>query len=184
MGEDRAPNGTQTEQTPEHHVRLKVAEAAGELGISAEAVRSRVRRGTLRSTKEGSTVYVLLPAPVEDASADSGNQSRPNTDRTAPGHDRTAPEHDRTGDKADARDELVEELRDRVRALEEANRENRRIIAGLIQRVPELEPPRDEPHGPETDAETSEDVAAPTDQVDRETGVQRRSWWRRFFGFE
>ncbi len=73
-----------------------------------------------------------------------------------------------------------------VRALEEANRENRRIIAGLIQRVPELEAPRDEPHGPETDAETSEGVRdAPTGQVDRETGVQRRSsWWRRFFGFE
>jgi hypothetical protein len=50
-------------------------------------------------------------------------------------------------------DELLEELRDRVRSLEnqladerEANRDNRRIIAGLVQRIPELEPPR-EPSG-------------------------------------
>jgi len=33
--------------------------------------------------------------------------------------------------------------------------------------------------------ETSEGTDTPTGQVDRETGVQRRSsWWRRFFGFE
>ena len=63
----------------------------------------------------------------------------------------------------------------------------RKPRGGLIQRVPELEPGslRDEPHGPETVAEEPEGTDASTDQVDRETGVQRRSsWWRRFFGFE
>jgi len=75
----------------------------------------------------------------------------------------------------------------RVRALEEANRENRRIIAGLIQRVPELAPGnlQGEPHAPETVAEEPEGTDASTGQVDRETASSRpRSWWRRFFGFE
>jgi hypothetical protein len=84
-------------------------------------------------------------------------------------------------------------LREQLAEAHAANRENRRIIAGLIQRVPELEPLRDEPHGPETDAETYEGVDAPTGQVDREKPsstappgrvVSRASWWRRFFGFE
>jgi hypothetical protein len=39
-----------------------VAEAADALGISAEAVRMRVRRGTLRSEHVEGTVYVLLDA--------------------------------------------------------------------------------------------------------------------------
>ena len=34
----------------------------------------------------------------------------------------------------DDRDELVEELRSRVRALEEANRENRRLLAAALHR--------------------------------------------------
>jgi len=74
----------------------------------------------------------------------------------------------------------------RGRALEEANRENRRIIAGLIQRVPELAPGtlQGEPHGPETVAEEPEGTDTPTGRGGAETGAQRRSWWRRFFGVE
>ncbi len=77
-----------------------------------------------------------------------------------------------------SRDELVDELRDRVRRLEqdldtrtEELREHRRIIAALTSRIPEIEAPqepRDERHVPETASE----------------GEPRRSWWRRFFGFE
>jgi hypothetical protein len=37
---------------------------------------------------------------------------------------------------------LVEELRDRVRSLEEANRENRRIIAALTSRIPAIQAPK------------------------------------------
>ncbi len=94
-----------------------------------------------------------------------------------------------------SRDELVDELRDRVRRLEqdldtrtEELREHRQIIAGLIQRVPELEPGslRDERHVPETAAATSEGTDTPTDRGGRETASSRpeRSWWHRLFGLE
>ncbi len=43
-------------------LRLTVPDAAKALGISPEAVRNRLSRGTLESMKEDGSVYVLLPA--------------------------------------------------------------------------------------------------------------------------
>jgi hypothetical protein len=97
-----------------------VAEAAVVLGISAEAVRGRTRRGTLPLEQEGGTVYVLLDAHLDD-------QSRTTCDQL----------NDRT-------ELLIAELQDRVRSLEEANRVNRRIIAALTSRLPAIEAPLDE----------------------------------------
>jgi hypothetical protein len=116
VGEDRTP--------PKR--RTTVAQAAEILGISAEAVRGRVRRRTLPVEREGGTVYVLLDHTPED--------------RTTAGQPRTT--GDQPGDRTDL---LIAELQDRVRSLEEANRENRRIIAALTARVPEIEPPRPPP---------------------------------------
>ncbi len=92
---------------------------------------------------------------------------------------------------------LAEELRDRIAYLErmldqerEARTEERRrhdtLMATFMQRLPELAPPREEPHGSETVAETTTGTETPSGQADREreAGVQGRSWWRRFFGFE
>lgn len=93
---------------------------------------------------------------------------------------------------SDYRDELIEELRDRVRFLEESNRENRRIIAGLVQRVPELEAAdgRGEGYGdgresheePVQDDEKPDEGYTPTESsAEPQTGAQR-PWWRRIFG--
>ena len=156
---------------PRTNQRLNVAQAAAQLGITEGAVRSRIKRGTLPTVKEAGRVFVVW------AGVDGGTS--------------TANHAPNTGDSKAAPDqrELVEELRDRVRALEETNRENRRIIAGLIQRVPELESPRDEPHGPETvtdePSSTSASEAPPGRETASSQGPERRpSWWRRFFGFE
>jgi hypothetical protein len=150
-----------------------VREASELLRISQHAIRQRIRRSTLASEKTAAgRVYVLLDRDVEVSGETSGEASGVDPVQMLREHNQM--------------------LREQLAEAHAANRENRRIIAGLIQRVPELEPGslRDEPHGPETDAETSEGVDAPTGQVDRETGVQprraerRASWWRRFFGFE
>src|SRR5215212_2916998 len=121
VGEDRTP--------PKR--RTTVAEAAEILGISAEAVRGRIRRGTLPVKRESGTVYVLLDYTSES--------------RTTAGQPRT------TGDQPDDRtDLLIAELQDRVRSLEEANRENRRIIAALTSRIPAIEAPQEARESPET----------------------------------
>jgi hypothetical protein len=150
-----------------------VREAAEVLRISQHAIRQRIRRNTLASEKTATgRVYVLLDRdalvsgePSEDTSEDTSGE--------ASGVDpvQMLREHNQM-------------LREQLAEAHAANRENRRIIAGLIQRAPELKPPRDEPYGPQTAPEEPEGTDTPTGRVDRETGVQRRSWWRRFFGFE
>jgi len=143
-----------------------VREAAEVLRISQHAIRQRIRRNTLASEKTAAgRVYVLLDRDVEPSGEPSGDQDgdQPSVDPV-----QMLREHNQI-------------LREQLAEAHAANRENRRIIAGLIQRVPELEPPRDEPYGPETVAEEPEGTDASTGQVDRETGVQR-PWWRRWFG--
>ena len=77
MGEDQ----TATKQGPDRK-RVTVAEASEILGITAEAVRTRIKRGKLESLKDppapGGTVYVLLQA----------DQTRPDIDPTVKGQDK------------------------------------------------------------------------------------------------
>jgi hypothetical protein len=140
------------------YYRTTVAGAAERLGITKEAVRKRIARGTLRADKDADgTVRVYVPP--------SG---------TAAG---TPP------------NDLVGELRDRVRFLEEqlrlerdAHGEARRIIAGLVQRIPELEAPQEPtqaaPDAPQAGAEgEGRGTVAPEPQAGAE-----RPWWRRMFG--
>jgi hypothetical protein len=152
VGEDHTP--------PKH--RTTVAEAAEILGISAEAVRGRIRRGTLPVERESGTVYVLLEGRAEDRTTDD----QPRT----------------TGDQPNDRtDLLIAELQDRVRSLEEANRENRRIIAALTSRIPAIEAPSEARESPETAEEEPERAEPRPATGGAQEGVQR-PWWRRVFG--
>jgi hypothetical protein len=149
MGNDRTP----------YVRRTTVAEAATVLGISAEAVRGRIRRGTIPVEREGGTVYVLLEGEPQDRT--TGDQSRTTADQP----------DDRT-------DLLIAELQDRVRSLEEANRENRRIIAALTSRIPAIEAPSEATGSPE---DTPGGVRPRPDAPGPQEGPQR-PWWRRMFG--
>jgi phage repressor protein C with HTH and peptisase S24 domain len=141
-----------------------VQQAAEELGVTVDAVRSRIRRKTLTSEKgEDGRVFVWL-----------------SDDRSSLGYDEPQ-------GQVEAYRELVEELRDRVRSLEEANSENRRIIAGLVQRVPELEAaspgdPTEQPEAAETVQEGPEGTEPRSGTPGPQTSPQRRSLWRRMFG--
>jgi hypothetical protein len=89
------------------------------------------------------------------------------------------------------REHLVEELRDRLRYVErqleeerEANRENRRLLAALIQRVPELEAPSSErpPEGSVSVTEEEGSTGPSPDTRDAPEQTSRVPWWRRMFG--
>ena len=128
--------------------RVTVQEAARLLGISEGAVRARIHRGTLETERDSGTVYVRLNA--DDTTNERTEQS-----------------------------ELVQTLREYNAALErqlnaerEASAELRRIVAGLVQRIPELEAPSEPRESPETATEAAE---SPTPE-------QQRPWWRRMFG--
>ena len=179
MGErDHDRDRTRTDR-PTVRARLTVSRAAEVLGISAEAVRQRIKRGTIPHTKTDGTVYVFVETDSMRQYADT------TTDRTS---DSTS---DRTGDRTEERAELVEELRDRIAYLErqvEEEREARRradtLMARLMDRVPEIEPPAtQEPPGARESAMAGETRAEPpAASASPQTGVQRRSWWSRLLG--
>ena len=125
---------TKTEQ------RFTVSEAADSLGISSEAVRTRIQRGTLRSVREGGRVFVLFDS----------DRTQSNTDGT---EDQTP---------------LVSELRDRVAFLEgqlkirtEENRRKDHLLAAALERIPALEAPTDAPEPPETGGEEEPESVEP-----------------------
>jgi hypothetical protein len=139
--------------------RYNVHDAAEVLGISPEAVRTRLSRGSLDSVREGRRVYVLLEP------------------------DLTRHDKDRTDDQTRyvrSLEERVEHLTKLLDGEREANRENRRIIAALTSRIPELESGASPgtPGSPERGGEES-----PGGQGREEPeGAGERPWWRRMFG--
>ena len=136
--------------SPEANQRLTVRKAADQLGISEAAVRNRIKRGTLRSEKLAGRVYVVL--------AGAANQ-------------------DESTDTPTDESELVAVLREQLAAEREANRENRRIIAGLIERIPELDsPPEPQNQAESAEPQSDEGTMAP-EEPEKATG---RSWWRRW----
>jgi hypothetical protein len=162
--------------------RVTVADAALLLGISEDAVRSRLRRGTLRRETGGDgTVFVVLgtdrPAsnqrPTDDRLTNQQND-RQTAGQPIDGH------VDRRGGSETYRDELVEALRDEVAHLRDqldrerdASAELRRIVAGLVQRVPGLEAAPEPRNAPKTASEGTVNG----DHVPSEP--ERVSWLRR-----
>jgi hypothetical protein len=149
--------------------RFTVHEAASALGITPEAVRGRIQRGTLPKEKgKDGSVYVRLTVDQTQSIGDAM------TDATQSTVDETADESP-----------LVEELKERIdhltRIIETRDEEIRRrdtILLSLTQRIPELEPAREAPpgtrEGHEMAAEEDADTQAPPKQ-------ERRSWWRKLF---
>jgi excisionase family DNA binding protein len=134
--------------------RVTTKEAAEALGISVEAVRKRIERGQLGHERVDGRVYVYLDG-----------------DQTESGPDVEVESTALISEK-NLRIELLE------RQLTEANerdRENRRIIAALTQRIPQLEAPAEPRESPETATEQEEADARP------QSG-ERVPWWRRMFG--
>jgi hypothetical protein len=147
-----------------------VAQAAEILGVTVEAIRGRIKRGTLEHERHSGTVYVLLDADQ------SANQPRPDTDQTA---------NRSQSDSAaliSAKDETISTLRDQLEAERQAHAEARRIIAGLVERIPAIESPTESRESPKTVDEEPERAEPHSATVESQEPVQRRPWWRRVFG--
>ena len=120
---------------PSHDLdRLTVAQAAEVLGISQDAVRKRIARGTISNNRDDAgRVYVYL-SPSE-----------------------TVHRTDQDDASKTVQDPYIRSLEDRIASLErqlneanERDRENRRIIAGLTSRIPQLEAPQEASESRET----------------------------------
>jgi hypothetical protein len=153
-----------TSDKPSNH-RVTVKEAAELLGVSEHAIRQRIRRNTLESDKDADgRVYVLLDVDNELSGETSGKASDEQSDVNP----------------VQMLREQNQILREQLDEAHAANRENRRIIAALTQRIPAIEEapePRESPVSASNDAGNG----SPPENQGR---VPERSWWRRFFGFD
>jgi hypothetical protein len=151
--------------------RVTVAQAAEILGVTVEAIRGRIKRGTLKHERHSGTVYVLLEADQ------STNRTRPDTDQTA---DRL--QSDSTA-LISAKDETIATLRDQLEAERQGHAEARRLLMAALERIPpQLEAPQEAPKDAET-VEEAPDRAEPRPATGgAQEGARRRPWWRKVFG--
>jgi hypothetical protein len=161
---------------------VDVGEASRELGISSDAVRKRITRGSLRSERQNGSVLVWLDEGWTEAGREAQVDGGP----------------------------LVEDLREQVhylRSILNEEREARRradmIIAQLTQanaalaaKVPELEASQETRGDPKSTSEEPEraeprsGTGGPQESAERPPdtaewpvgGALLRPWWRRVFG--
>jgi hypothetical protein len=160
--------------------RLTYAEAGARLGISPNAVRMKVARGTLVSVRINDRPYVLWPQPERAHEPHETNARARRTAHASSVHEGSA---------------LVAHLeRENAFLRQQVDRQNH-IIAGLIQRFP------DTPELSAGDAPRSENKGSPSDDVGLRASaplttmeqssetldagaheVGWRRWWRRMTG--
>jgi hypothetical protein len=145
-------------------LRLTVPEAAEVLGVTVDAVRGRIRRGTLDSERESGTVYVWI---------DLGEVDRPGPSETS-----RRPSDGRTDELLEALRGQVHDLREQLQAERQGHAEARRLLAAALERIPAIEAPQEASEA----AETVEEEAEPRPSTGgAQEGVQR-PWWRRVLG--
>ena len=141
---------------------LSVGQAATRLGVSPDAIRKRLRRGTLRAWKRDGS-WVIPAVDVLETGRESAGETVP------------APVPDTARDMALT---FLERERERLaRDLDASRQENARlvgIIEELSRRIPEL---------PAASAAPEPPSAMPTEAPESgETPPARRLWWQRLLG--
>jgi hypothetical protein len=149
--------------------RHTVKETANVLGITVDAVRGRIRRGTLDSVKHDGVVYVVLDT------TNRKQQSDESVTNSADAFRQTADESGLVVDQS----ELVGELRGQIDWLRREVERKDTIIMQMAQRIPELEAA---PEPRESSQKPSEQQGGDAAVHPEDVGAEKPSWWRRFFG--
>jgi hypothetical protein len=143
--------------------RLTVAQAADRLGITQDAVRKRIARGTIRHDKDyEGRIFVYLDTFERESNTDQ--------DRGQDGGSKTVPDADQ--------DNYTRSLEDQIDFLRRELERKDAIIMTMAQRIPELEAPT-EPR--ESDISASEERGGADVPPEPQEPSERRSWLYRFF---
>jgi hypothetical protein len=171
---------------PQANQRLTVAQAAASLGITEGAVRSRIKRGTLTTTKEGGAVFVLL--------GDGTSQANQPTNTDVPDDQFVAQLLDRVASlerQLERREDETERLHQIIGGLAQANAEQARTIRAIeapreAGEAEDAETVEEEPEAPvspgptETPTPAPEEIQTPTQ---RPQGGGLRGLRRRILGW-
>ncbi len=146
--------------------RISVAQAATRLGITQDAVRKRIARGTIRHGKDHEgRIFVYLDTFERESETDQDNGQGAES---------------KTVQDAD-QDKYTRSLEDQIDFLRRELERKDTIIMSLTQRIPELEASPETREGHVMASEEADESTAPQEQQEPS---QRRSWWRVFFGLE
>ena len=143
--------------------RLTVAQAAHALGISQDAVRKRIARGTIPHDRdESGRVYVYL----------SSSETVHKTDQDTLQDDATKT----------VQDAYIRSLEDQIAFLRQELERKDRILLNLTEQIPELEAPSEPREVPETVKEQPERAEPRPTATEAQEPVQSRPWWRKLLG--
>ena len=146
--------------------RLTVAQAADRLGVTEDAVRKRIARGTIRHDKDHEgRIFVYLDTFERSSKTDQ---------------DRGQDEASKT-DQDTHQDKYTRSLEDQIEFLRQELERKDTIILSLTQRIPELEASPELRESPQT---PSEEYYGTSPQEAEDSLQRRPSWWRRFFRLE
>ena len=158
-GDHAVPDAVPDGDPNADQVGMSISEAARRLGVSRDAMRQRIRRGTVRSAKVDGAWIVYLDGPgmvTGDGGRSDGAGTQPRTEGTDADQDAT-------------RTELIDQLRGEV--------------AWLRQRLEEAETERAEMRWLLAHAQQTQAARAlpPPAYAPTPTPVPRPPWWRRLF---
>jgi hypothetical protein len=146
--------------------RISVAQAATRLGITQDAVRKRIARGTIRHGKDHEgRIFVYLDTFERESETDQDNGQGAESKTVLD----------------DDQDKYTRSLEDQIDFLRRELERKDTIIMSLTQRIPELEA---SPELREDHVTASEEADKSTAPQEQQEPSQRRSWWREFFGLE
>src|SRR5829696_628293 len=149
--------------------RVTIQEAAARLGVKEDAIRKRIQRKSLRHEKtEEGRVYVWVDA-APDATQDATEDAARDTSHAA---------------LLTAKDETIAALREQLAQANERDRENRRLLAAALERMPpQLEAPTesapDAPGSPERGDEQQDRGTPRPSPTEPQAATSLRPWWRR-----
>jgi hypothetical protein len=149
--------------------RVSVYEAADLLGVTVDAIRKRIQRGTIPHERhEDGRVYVVL----DEARALQDKSSKPTSTVQ---DDRQVPYQT---------NELVTELRAQNEWLRREVERKDAILLRMAERMPELEPAPEQREGLVAHATAPEGADKGKVPPEQQEPTQRRTWWRQFFGLQ
>jgi hypothetical protein len=160
---------------PQSGNRVSVYAAAGALGLTVDAIRKRIARGTIPHERdEDGRVWVIL-----DTDQDTASKVR---DTDQPPSDNTA--------LISAKDETIATLREQLEAERQGHAETRRLLLEALTKIPAAievpSEPRETPDSP-SPAHTPTDAGEGPQTVQErsfthEQQPPRRGFWARLFG--
>jgi len=148
--------------------------AAEVLGVTVDAIRKRIQRGTIPHERhEDGRVYVLLDeaSKLQDNRQDASGKVQ---------DDRQTPYRTDRDELVQSLQEQVEYLRHEAEVWQEEARRKDHLLAAALERIPAIEAPPDTPSDSrESPVTTAEGRGDGEGYPEQEKPV---SWWRRWFG--